>query len=79
MGRVEHLDVETSRCSTRPMTRDTQSTVISLRLRPELARVFKVEAARRGLKLNALFEEMFQAYREKPLPERVAGGGGDDG
>ena len=61
------------------MTRNTQSTVISLRLRPELARVFKVEAARRGLKLNALFEEMLEIYREKPLPEQIAGDSGENG
>ena len=51
---------------------DTPSTVISLRLRPELAREFKVEAASRGLKLNALFEEMLQAYRLTAAQERAA-------
>ena len=55
---------------------DTPSTVISLRLRPELAREFKVEAASRGLKLNALFEEMLQAYRLTAAQERAAEDGG---
>jgi hypothetical protein len=46
------------------MQSDTQSRVISLRLRPELAREFKMEAARRGMKLNRLFEEIFRLYQK---------------
>lgn len=44
------------------MKRDTQSQVISLRLNADLAREFKVEAARRGMKLNVMFEDMFRLY-----------------
>ena len=51
------------------MPTNTQSTVISLRLRPELARLFKVEAASRGLKLNVFFEEILQAYRHESVQE----------
>lgn len=56
-----------------------QSTVISLRLRPEIARVFKIEAASRGLKLNALCEKMLQVYRQNAGLERTSGGGGSHG
>ncbi len=37
---------------------------ISLRLHPELVREFRIEGARRGKHLNALFEEMWQLYKE---------------
>ena len=60
------------------MTTNAQSIVISLRLRPELARVFKVEAARQGLKLNVLFEEMLEVYRGMAVPEQTGEDGGDD-
>lgn len=36
--------------------------VISLRLSPDLATAFRVEAAQRGKRLNALFEEMWNLY-----------------
>lgn len=45
--------------------RDSQSTVLSLRVTPELASKFKVEAARRNMKLNRFFEELFRNYQEK--------------
>ncbi|HRE22321.1 MAG TPA: hypothetical protein PKW21_15000 [Rhabdaerophilum sp.] len=38
------------------------TTLISLRVDPDVARAFKVEAAKRDLKLNAFFEELFKAY-----------------
>lgn len=38
------------------------TTLISLRVDPEIARAFKIEAANRGLKLNTLFENLFRAY-----------------
>lgn len=60
------------------MVANTRSTVISLRLQPELARAFKVEAASRGLKLNALFEEMLLAYRETAAPGPAGAMRGDD-
>lgn len=40
-----------------------KTTLISLRVDPDVARAFKVEAARRDLKLNSLFEEIFRAYK----------------
>ncbi len=43
---------------------DRSTTVISLRLRRDLARRFRVEAAQRGVRLNALFEEMLVAWQE---------------
>lgn len=58
-------------CLATVMPSNTQSTVISLRLRPELARDFKVEAASRGLKLNELFEEMLRVYRRNSKPENA--------
>ena len=39
-----------------------KTTLISLRLDPDIARAFKIEAAKRDLKLNTLFEEMFCVY-----------------
>jgi len=61
------------------MTSDTPTKVVSLRLRSELAREFKMEAARRGLKLNAMFEDMLRLYLESgestPRDER----GGSNG
>jgi hypothetical protein len=38
--------------------------VVSLRLSPELARAFRAEAARRGKRRKALFEEMWELYKE---------------
>ena len=38
--------------------------MISLRLRRDLARRFRVEAAQRGVRLNALFEEMLVAWQQ---------------
>ena len=67
------LDVKTSRWLNDSMNSDTPTKVISLRLRPELARAFKMEAAQRGLKLNALFEEMFRTFREKGDSESERG------
>ena len=60
------------------MATNTQSTVISLRLRPELARDFKVEAASRGLKLNELFEEMLQTYRKNSIADHTGEESTDD-
>lgn len=34
------------------------SVVLTLRLKPKVAQAFRIEAAKRGLKLNALFEKM---------------------
>lgn len=39
-----------------------KTTLMSLRVDPDVALAFKVEAAKRDLKLNTLFEEMFRAY-----------------
>ena len=45
---------------------DTPSIVISLRLSPEEAEAFRTEAARRNMRLNKLFTEMFDLYRSQP-------------
>lgn len=42
---------------------DAQSVVVSLRLDPALAADFRMEAARRGLRLNRLFAEMWSLYK----------------
>jgi predicted HicB family RNase H-like nuclease len=46
------------------MSIDKQSKVLSLRVTPELYREVKLEAARRGMKLNHLFEEIFRLYQK---------------
>lgn len=47
--------------SAEPM--DSKKTILlSLRIDPEVARAFKIEAAKRGVKLNTLFEDLFRAY-----------------
>ena len=38
------------------------SKVVTLRLSPDLAKAFKVEAAKRDMKLNAFFAEIFDNY-----------------
>lgn len=43
---------------------DRDSVVVSLRLDPKLAAAFRMEAARRGMRLNRLFAEMWDRYRE---------------
>ena len=48
----------------RTMATDKQSKVLSLRLPPELYREVKLEAARRGVKLNDLFAEIFRLYQK---------------
>lgn len=54
---------------------DNHSTVLSLRVSPELAARFKMEAARRNMRLNRLFEEMFDTYQKetKSRPDREQG------
>lgn len=47
------------------MTPKHKKTVVSLRLDSSTAQTFRVEAARRGLKLNALFEQMLSDLIEK--------------
>ena len=44
---------------------EDDSIVISLRLDPALAEAFKVEAARRNVRLKALFAEMWEGYVER--------------
>jgi len=44
------------------------SIVVSLRLAPELATAFRTEAARRNIRLIALFAEMWANYRSQPSP-----------
>ena len=39
--------------------------VLGIRVTPDLRRQVKVEAARRGLTLAQLFEEMWKAYAER--------------
>lgn len=39
--------------------------IVAFSLSPEMARAVKSEAARRGLPLRALFEELWQLYQQK--------------
>lgn len=43
---------------------DNKGIVISLRLDTDLAQEFRIEAARRGIRLKALFAEMWGGYRD---------------
>lgn len=45
-------------------TNNKSTQLISLRLPPKVARDFKIEAAQRGMKLNALFEAMLAEYQQ---------------
>ena len=53
-----------ARVSSTDSSVSTVKPTISLRLHPELVREFRIEGARRGKHLNALFEEMWQLYKE---------------
>lgn len=46
--------------------RDGGSKVVGIRMPKDLAREVKTEAARRGVKLNQLFSEMWQLYKASP-------------
>lgn len=55
------MSTTTSKTSSR--TRDRQ--IVGFSLSPALAREVKQEAARRGLSLRKLFEEIWSLYKEK--------------
>ena len=42
--------------------------IVGIRMPPERAREFKTEAARRGLRVNQLFAELWQAYQQTQTP-----------
>ncbi|MGE3709741.1 MAG: ribbon-helix-helix protein, CopG family [Hyphomicrobiaceae bacterium] len=46
------------------MTKDRTATrqIVGISLSPDSARTFKAEAARRGMSLKELFEEMWELY-----------------
>jgi hypothetical protein len=44
----------------------TPRQIVGLSLKPERAREFKSEAARRGIPVNKLFEEMWTLYKSTP-------------
>ncbi len=44
--------------------------IVGIRLTPQIANAFKAEAARRGLRVNQLFLEMWHDYRAKPESTR---------
>lgn len=53
--------------------KQTTRRIIGLSLSPELAGEVKAEAARRGISLRKLFEELWQLYQspvDKSKPER---------
>ena len=47
-----------------PETRPTPRKIVGFSLSPALARDVKAEAARRGLSLRKLFEEMWELYKK---------------
>jgi hypothetical protein len=42
-----------------------ERTIIGLSLRPERAAEFKMEAAKRGITMKKLFDEMWDSYKKK--------------
>jgi hypothetical protein len=44
--------------------------IVGIRLTPKIANAFKAEAARRGLRVNQLFLELWEGYRPKPESTR---------
>lgn len=57
---------------------DNESTVLSLRVSPDLASKFKVEAVRRNMRQNQLFEELFRIYQDQEKYKRGQIKGKDD-
>lgn len=55
--------------------RDNENTVLSLRVSPELAKKFKIEAVRRNLRQNQLFEELFRIYLDQEKIKQEKGEG----
>jgi hypothetical protein len=51
--------------------KENQSIVISLRLEPGHAEAFRTEAARRNMRLNDLFVEIFEKYMKQPAPPPI--------
>lgn len=49
----------------KPAVRTPNSRIIGLRLPLEIVREVKTEAARREMKLNDLFVELWEAYRKQ--------------
>jgi predicted HicB family RNase H-like nuclease len=49
-----------------------ESQVLGFRLDPKLARRVKAEAARRGMKLNTLFEELWADYEKNHQQKSAA-------
>jgi len=50
----------------------TPSIVVSLRLPLNLAEAFRTEGARRNIRLNRIFEEMWRLYQANPaLPAKA--------
>lgn len=56
--------------SKEPKTRDANRQIVGVSLTPETARLFKAEAARRGLSLKKLFEEMWELYAKSPKAKK---------
>lgn len=48
------------------VARQEGSQIVGFRLDAALARKVKAEAGRRGMKLNALFEELWANYEKQP-------------
>jgi hypothetical protein len=49
-----------------PKHDDTKRRIIGISLAPQMAGEVKAEAARRGISLKSLFEEMWTQYVKKP-------------
>lgn len=55
------------------MTKDRNSNrqIVGISLPPDVARSFKAEAARRGVSLKELFEEMWELYGKSPKAKKL--------
>lgn len=54
------------------VSRKAGSQIVGFRLDRELARRVKAEAARRGIRLNTLFEELWADYEKQSKPKSAA-------
>lgn len=45
-------------------SRSQNAQIVGIRMTPETARAFKAEAAKRGLRVNQLFAELWQTYQQ---------------
>lgn len=50
--------------ATKKSSRSQNTQIIGIRMTPEMSRAFKAEAAKRGLRANQLFTELWKTYQQ---------------